>query len=181
MCLPHPTGGKQNWLTFVHNHAQDIWACDFQEVPDVLFRNLFCFFLIELGSRQVVHVGVTRYPTVQWVAQQLREATPFDAVPKYLIRDNNRKYGTSFDRVAAGAGIEVLRIPYHAPKANAIVERFIGSVRRECFDHLLLLSEKHLARVIKDLCSVLQQRSSSSRHSSAGPCPTSSILVTIHR
>jgi transposase InsO family protein len=146
----HPTpAGKQNWLTFVHNHAPDMWACDFLQVPDVLFRALFCFFLIELGSRQVVHVGVTRHPTEQWVAQQLSEATPFGTAPKYLIRDNDSKYSSAFDRVAAGAGIEVLRTPYRAPKANAIVERFIGSVHRECLDHLLLLSEKHLAQVVK--------------------------------
>src|SRR5207237_134904 len=85
----------------------------------------------------------------QWVAQQLREATPFGNAPKYVIRDNDSKYGTTFDRVAAGVGIEVLRTPYRAPKANAIMERFMGSVRRDCLDHLLLLVEKHLARVVK--------------------------------
>jgi putative transposase len=104
---------------------------------------------VELGTRKVVHVGVTRHPTEQWVAQQLREATPFGSGPKYLIRDNDSKYGVVFDRTAAGAGIEVLRTPYHAPRANAIVERFLGSVRRECLDHLLLMGEKHLARVVK--------------------------------
>jgi len=78
---PTPTG-TQNWLSFVHNHAADIWACDFLQVPDILFRDLFCFFLIELNSRKVVHVGVTRHPTQQWVAQQLREATPFGNAPK---------------------------------------------------------------------------------------------------
>ena len=146
----HPAhDGQQNWLTFVHNHAQDIWACDFLQVPDVLFRHLFCFFLIELGSRRVVHVGVTRQPTERWVAQQLREATPFGTAPNYLIRDNDSKYGTTFDRVATGVGIEVLRTSYRAPKANAIMERFIGSVRRVCLDHLLLLGEKHLAHIVK--------------------------------
>ena len=153
---PTPAG-TQNWLSFVHNHAPDIWACDFLQVPDMLFRDLFCFFLIELGSRKVVHVGVTRHPTQQWVAQQLREATPFGNAPKYLIRDNDSKYGAVFDRVAAGVGIEVLRTPYHAPKANAIVERFIGSVRRECLDHLLLFNEKYLAHVVKTYVSYFNQ------------------------
>jgi putative transposase len=119
------------------------------QVPDLLFRHLFCFFLVEVGSRHVVHVAVTRHPTDQWVAQQLREATPFDTGPKYLIRDNDSKYGAAFDRVAGGAHIKVLHTPYHAPRANAVVERFIGSVRRECLDHLLILGEQHLARVIK--------------------------------
>jgi transposase InsO family protein len=146
----HPTPtGQQTWRTFVHNHARDIWACDFLQVPDLLFRSLFCFFLVELGSRKVIHVGVTRYPTEQWVVQQLRDATPFDTAPKYLIRDNDSKYGTLFDRAAAGAGIEVLHTPYHAPSANAIVERFLGSVRRECLDHLLLIGEQHLTHVVK--------------------------------
>jgi hypothetical protein len=141
---PAPAG-RQSWLTFIHNHAQDIWACDFLQVPDLLFRSLFCFFLVELGTRKVVHVGVTRHPTEQWVAQQLRDATPFGSGPTYLIRDNDSKYGAVFDRAAAGAGIKVLRTPYHAPRANAIVER----VRRECLDHLLLVGEKHLVRVVK--------------------------------
>ena len=97
----------------------------------------------------MVHVSVTRHPTEQWVAQQLREATPFGTAPKYLIRDHDSKYGTLFDRVATGTGLEVLRTPYRAPKANAIVERFMGSVRREGFDHLVVLTEKHLARIVK--------------------------------
>jgi putative transposase len=141
-------GGNQNWRTFIHNHADEIWACAFLQVPDVLFRNLFCFFLVEVGSRKVVHVGVTRHPTEQWVAQQLREATPFGTAPKYLIRDNDSKFGATIDRVAAGVGIQGLRTPFQASKANAFVERFIGSVRRECLDHLLVLGENHLVRVV---------------------------------
>ena len=94
--------------------------------------------------------GVTRNPTDAWLAQQLREATPFGDGPRYLIRDNDRKYGRLFARVAAGTGIEVLRTPYGAPKANAICERFLGSVRRECLDHFLILSERHLYRAMKE-------------------------------
>jgi len=81
-------------------------------------------------------MGVTRNPTDEWTAQQLREAIPFGEVPRYLIRDNDSKYGDSFDRVTAG--IEVLRTPYQAPKANAICERFLGSLRRECLDYFLI-------------------------------------------
>lgn len=147
--LKPPSNAHQMWLTFVHNHAQDIWACDFLQVSDLLFRSLFCFFLVGVGSRKVVHVAITRHPTDMWVAQQLRQSTSFGHGPKYLIRDNDSKYGALFDRVAAGAGIKVLRTPFRAPRANPIVERFIGSVRRECLDHLLLVSEPHLARVVK--------------------------------
>lgn len=106
-------------------------------------------FLVELGSPKGVHITVIRHPTDAWVAQQVRDATPFGHGPKCLIRDHDSKYGAVFDRAAAGAGINVLRTPYRAPRANAIVERFIGSVRRECLDHLLLLSEPYLARVVK--------------------------------
>jgi transposase InsO family protein len=84
-----------------------------------------------------------------WVAQQLREATPFAEGPRFLIRDNDRKYGASFARVAKGTGIEVLRTPYGAPKANAICERFLGSLRRECLDHILILGEGHLHRAVR--------------------------------
>jgi hypothetical protein len=102
---------------------------------------------IELGSRRVVHFGITRHPMDRWIAQQLRNATPFREGPRFLIRENDRKYGPSFDRVAAG--IEVLKTPYRAPKANAICERFLGSLRRECLNHFVIL-EKHLYRVVKE-------------------------------
>ncbi len=117
---------------------------------DLFFRPLFAVVLTELGSRRIVHVGVTRSPTDAWVAQQLREATPFGEAPTYLIRDNDAKYGPHFEAVAAGSGIEVLRTPIKAPRANAICERLMGSVRRECLDHILIISEAHLRRVLSE-------------------------------
>jgi putative transposase len=139
---------KRTWATFLRNHASQIWACDFLQTYDIFFRTVFVFVIIELGSRRVVHFGVTRNPTDQWTAQQLREATPFGEKPRFLIRDNDDKFGPSFERVAAE--IEVLKTPYRAPKANAICERFIGSLRRECLDHFLILSERHLYRLVKE-------------------------------
>src|SRR5258708_24384735 len=127
---PQPRG--QRWATFLHNHAAQVRACDFLQVTDLFFRPLFAFFIIELKSRKVIYVGVTRSPTDPWVAQQLREATPYGQTPKYLIRDNDRKFGQNFARVAATSGIKVLRTPYRTPRANAVCERFLGSVRREC-------------------------------------------------
>jgi putative transposase len=143
---PQPRG--QKWATFVHNHAAQIWACDFLQVTDLFFRPLFAFFIIELKSRKVIHVGVTRSPTDPWVAQQLREATPHGQVPKYLIRDNDRKFGSRFARVAKTSAIEILKTPYHSPQANAVCERFLRSVRQECLDHLLIFHEKQLQRVL---------------------------------
>ncbi len=138
----------QRWATFLRTHAAQIWACDFLQVSDLFFRPLFAFFLIELQSRKVIHVGVTRSPNDTWVAQQLREATPYGQAPKYLIRDNDNKFGSCFARVATTSAIEILTTPVHAPRANAICERFMRSVRQECLDHLLILEEKQLQRVL---------------------------------
>ncbi len=149
---PQPRRPGQTWATFVQNHAHAIWACDFLPVIDLGFQSIFAFFIVDLGSRRVVHVGVTRHPTDAWVAQQLREATPFGTAPRFLIRDNDGKFGAQFARVAAGSRIEVLRTPVRAPRANAICERFLGSVRRECLDHLLILNENQLHRVLRAYC-----------------------------
>jgi transposase InsO family protein len=144
-----PQTGGQNWRTFLRNHAKDVWACDFLQVTDLFFRPLFAFFIIELQSRKVIHVNVTRSPHDPWVAQQLREATPYGQRPKYLLRDNDSKFGQSFARVAATSGIKVLRTPYQTPRANAVCERFLGSVRRECLDHFFIFHEKQLYRLLK--------------------------------
>ena len=117
-------------------------------VTSLFFCSLFAFFIIELHSRRVIHVGVTRNPTDAWTAQQLREATAYGEGPKYLIRDNDSKFGLGFARVAHMSNIEILKTPYYAPRANAICERFLGSVRRECLDHLLILHERQLHRML---------------------------------
>ena len=140
---------SQTWSTFLHNHAHEIWACEFLPVTDLFFRSLFAFFIIELQSRKIIHVGVTRHPTDAWVAQQLREATPYGQTPRFLIRDNDAKFGPFFARVASSSSIKALKTPLHAPRANAYGERFLGSVRRECLDHLLILHEQQLSRVLQ--------------------------------
>ena len=142
-------------------------------VTDLFFRPLFAFFIIELKSRKVIHVGVTRSPTDPWVAQHLREATPYGQAPKYLIRDNDSKFGSCFARMATTSAIEILKTPYHAPRANAICERFLRSVRQECLDHLLILHERQLQRVLNAVCGVLQPGTTASGHQAADsriPC-----------
>ena len=139
---------RQAWPTAEHGH--EIWACDFLQLTDLFFRPVFAFFVVELGSRRVVHVGVTRSPTGAWAAQQLREATPEGTGPRFLIHDHDAKYGPELDRVAAASGIHVVRTPIRAPRANAVCERFLGSVRRECVDHVLILGERHLRRVLAE-------------------------------
>ncbi len=145
-----PREPGQTWGAFLHNHAAAIWACDFLPVTALLFRALYAFFVVELASRWVVSIGVTCHPTDAWVAQQLRQATPFGAAPRYLIRDNDSKFGPAFARVARMSGIDVVRTAYRAPKMNAICARFLGSVRRECLDQLLILGEAHLRRALRE-------------------------------
>jgi len=119
---PRPPG--QRWVTFLRNHAHETWACDFLQTYDLLFRPIFAFFLIELGSRRVVHVGVTRSPSSAWVTQQLREATAWGEGPRFLIRDHVRdhddKFGTRFDDVAEGTGIKILRTPVRLARMNQV-------------------------------------------------------------
>ena len=142
-----PSG--QSWSTFPQTHAKDIWACDFVPVVTLFFKTLHAFVIVHHESRRVVHVGVTVHPTDEWITQQIRDATPFEEKPKYLICDNDKRYGTLVERVAQASDIEVIHTPYEAPRANAICERFVGSLRRECLDHMLVIGELQLIRVLK--------------------------------
>jgi len=164
-----PLASKQTWATFLCNHASKIWACDFVQTYDAFFRAVFVFVIIGLGSRRVVHFAVTRSPTDAWVAQQLRNGTPFGEGPRYLIRNNDSTYGPSFARVAAG--IEVLRTPCRAPRANTICERFLGSLRRECLDHILILGEGHLRRTLKEYARYFNHARPHQGIEQAIPCP----------
>ena len=146
-----PSG--QSWSTFLKTHGQDIWACDFVPVVTLFFKTLHAFVSVHHESRRVVHVGVTDDPTDEWITQQVRDATPFEEKPKFLICDNDKRYGHMFERVAQASGIEVIHTPYEAPRANAICERFVGSLRRECLDHMLVIGELQLIRVLKEYVS----------------------------
>ncbi len=138
----------QTWGTFLQNHAHHIWACDFTVVYDLIFRQLYIFVIIELQSRRIVHTAVTRTPTDEWTAQQLRETTPWEASPKYLIRDRDNKYGVRFADVARG--IQILITPVRAPRANSFCERFIGSLKRECLDHMFILNRLQLQTIVQE-------------------------------
>jgi transposase InsO family protein len=148
---------RETWATFLKNQASDIWACDFTVVNDWLFRQWYIFVVMELKTRRIVHTGVTKYPADEWTAQQLREATPWGKGPKYLIRDRDSKYATHFSTVAVGSGIKELKTPYRTPQANGICERFMGSLRRECLDHILIHDDQHLERVVKEYMAYFNQ------------------------
>jgi putative transposase len=109
-------GSSQTWATFLKNQAHSIWACDFTVVNDWLFRQWYVFVVMELKTRRIVHTGITKYPTDEWTAQQLREATPWGRGPKYLIRDRDKKYATRFSALALGSGIKEVKTPYRHPK-----------------------------------------------------------------
>jgi putative transposase len=148
---------SQTWTTFVKNHVGDIWACDFTVVYDWLFRPWHIFVMMELKTRRIVHSAVTKSPTDDWIAQQLREATPWAKGLKYLLHDRDSKYAAHFSAVAAGSGIQELRTPYRAPRANGVCERFMGSMRRECPDHTIILQGRHLSRVVREYTNYFNQ------------------------
>jgi transposase InsO family protein len=140
--------GGQRWSTFLRNHAREIWACDFLQAYDVFFRPIFAFVFIEFATRNIILAATTPFPSQAWVTQQLRNATPFGAAPRFLIRDRDDKFGTTFDALARATGIRMIRTAVRAPNMNAVCERFLGSLRRECLDHVLVLDDRHFQRVI---------------------------------
>ena len=177
--LPAQSRG-QTWATFLANHGREIWACDFVQTYDLFFRTIFVFFIIEHSSRRVVHFGITRSPSDEWVAQQIREATPFGEGPRYLVCDNDAKYGPRFEQAVTGAAIELIHTPYYTPKANAICERFIGSVRRECLDFMLILSQAHGRKVIREYVTFFNQARPHQGIDQQIPVPTDDPPLTNH-
>ena len=138
----------QNWATFLKNHAGNMWACDFTTVHTLFFKPIYILVFMELQTRKIVYTAVTTNPTDDWTAQQLREATAWGHKPKYLIRDNDNKFGKRFSAMAEVTNIKELKTPFRAPKANAICERFIGSLKRECLDFCLILHPYQLRRIV---------------------------------
>jgi transposase InsO family protein len=140
---PSPT-----WKTFRKNHVQELVALDFFVVPTVTFRVLFVLVILAHGRRRVVHFHVTEHPTAQWTAQQVVEAFLWDEAPCYLLRDRDRIYGAAFRQRVRHLGIEEVLIAPQSPWQNPYVARLIGSIRRECLDHVIVLHERHLQRML---------------------------------
>ena len=142
---PSPT-----WRTFLENHVPDIVAIDFFVVATVRFRLLYCFLVLRHDRRRVVHFNVTPHPTARWTAQQAVEAFPFDTSPRFLICDHDSIYGQDFRERIRHLGIEEVVIAYRSPWQNPYVERLIGSIRRECLDHVIVFNEAHLLRILTE-------------------------------
>jgi len=143
---------SQTWRTFLHNHVKDLVAADFFVVPTLSFRVLYVFVALAHHRRRVLHFNVTAHPTAGWTAQQMAEAFPWDSVPRYLLHDRDSVYGDSFCERVRGMGMkEVLTAP-RSPWQNPYAERLVGSIRRECLDHMVIFNEGCLRRILKSYC-----------------------------
>jgi len=140
---------SQEWLTFLLNHAPDIAAMDLFVVPTIGFKLLYGFVIVRLHRRDLVWINVTTNPTAEWVARQITEAFPWDGAPRYMIRDRDRIYGTVVTRRLRAMGIRDKPIAPASPWQNGFAERLIGSIRREGLDHVIVLGEAHLRRILK--------------------------------
>jgi putative transposase len=140
---------SQTWTTFLRNHVGQMVSIDFFTVATVRLHVLYVFVILAHDRRRVLHFNVTEHPTAVWAAQQIIEAFPEDGAPRYLLRDRDGIYGHCFTTRIEGMGIEQVRITARSPWQNCYVERAIGSIRRECLNHMIVLSEQHLRRILK--------------------------------
>ena len=148
--IRHRKPPSQSWRTFLNNHAKDIISVDFFTVPTATFRVFYLFIVLSNVRRRIVHFNVTDTPTASWIGQQIVEAFPWDTAPKYLLRDRDGKYGEDFVRRVESMDIEQVLTSARSPWQNPYVERLIGSIRRECIDHMIIFNEGHLRRVLQE-------------------------------
>jgi transposase InsO family protein len=140
---------SQGWRTFLRNHAQDIAAMDLFVVLTIGFKLLYALVIVRLDRRDIVWINVTAHPTAEWVARQITEAFPWNEAPPYMIRDRDSVYGAVVTRRLRAMGIRDRPIAPASPWQNGVVERLIGSIRRDCVDHIIVLGELHLRRILQ--------------------------------
>jgi transposase InsO family protein len=139
---------SQGWKTFLRNHAPDVAAMDLFVVPTIGFKLLYGFVIVRIDRRDLVWINVTSNPTAEWIARQITEAFPWDGAPRYMIRDRDRIYGAVVTRRLRAMGIRDKPIALASPWQNGFAERIVGSIRRECLDHVIVLGEIHLRRIL---------------------------------
>ena len=142
----HPS--SPTWKTFLNNHVADIVACDFFPVPTATFRVLFVFIMLAHERRRIMHFDIAEHPTAQWTAQQIVEAFPWESAPRYLLRDRDALYSAAFQQRIKHMGSKEVKIAPRSPWQNPYCERLIGSIRREGLDHVIVLNDRHLRRVL---------------------------------
>ncbi len=140
---------SQTWRTFLENHVKTMVSVDFFTVPTIRFQVLYVFLVLAHERRRIVHFNVTAHPTAEWTAQQLREAFPYDQIPGYLLRDRDGIFGRAFREDVKAMGIEEVLSAPRSPWQRAYVERVIGTIRRECLDHVIVFNEASLYRQMK--------------------------------
>jgi len=147
---PRDPEPAKRWLSFLRNHREAIAAMDFFTVPTVTFRLLYCFFVISHDRRKILHFNVTRHPTSSWVIQQLREAFPFDAGPRFLIFDRDSKFSFEVEAAVRSFNVRPIRTSIESPWQNGVAERWVESCRRDMCDHMIPLNEAHLKRLLAE-------------------------------
>src|SRR5437899_1990339 len=146
--VPRQDRPLQTWKTFLRNHTEGIASIDLFVVPTIAFEQLFAFLVLGHGRRQLLWIAVTRNPTAEWLARQITEAFPWDSAPKYLVRDNDRAFGIAFKARVRAMGIRDRPTSFRSPWQNCFAERLIGSIRRECTDHVIVFNAEHLRRIL---------------------------------
>jgi putative transposase len=168
---------SSTWRQFLVRHRDQIAACDFFTCETLFLQTIYVLFFIELGTRKVHLAGCTAHPSAAWVTQQARQLSwqiQEGALPcRFLIRDRDTKFPAGFDTVFRSEGVEIVRTPYRSPRANAVAERWVGTVRRECLDHLLILNDRHLHRVVQEFVTYYNERRP--HQGLQQQCPISSI------
>jgi len=172
MRRPYDGTPSPGWRQFLSQHTNEIWACDLFTVQTIWFRTVYVFFVIHHGTRELVHARVTAHPTSEWLAQQMVEACEFSREPpRYLIHDRDGCFGASFNRRVGSLEIKQIRTPVKAPKANAIAERWVRTIRNECLDHRLILSHQHLQRLLTEFIAYYNRWRPHRSLGQIAPCP----------
>ncbi len=172
MRRPYSGMPSPSWRQFLSQHADEIWACDLFTVHTIWFRTLYVFFVIHHDTRELVHARVTAHPNSEWLAQQMVEACGISREPpRYLIHDPDGCFGASFNRRVRSLYIRQIRTPVKAPKANAIAERWVRTIRNECLDHRLILSHRHLQRSTNEFIAYYNRWRPHRSLGQIAPCP----------
>jgi putative transposase len=165
--LPFRSGTRPPaWRTFVRNHAREVLACDFFVTVTATFRIVYVFVILEVGTRRILHWNATPHPTAEWTVQQFRTCVVGDGRHRFLIHDRDSIFSRTVDGAVGAMGLRVLKTPASTPQANAFCERLIGTVRRECLDFMIVVSERHLRRILAEWVSHYNH---GRRHASLGP------------